>query len=89
MQRFVDWIPSIVAAVSGAYLIAVAIDWIADEGRPGYVIGSYAACFVFAIGLRWIYTRIRKRIRPGEGLGRVWSPWLVPLAVVVFWIARR
>ena len=87
MPRINDWLGVIVAAVWGAYLVWVAIGLIAESGLA-YVIGGTTACFVFAIGARWIYTRVRARLR-GEAPRPVWSPWLVPIGMVVFWIARN
>jgi apolipoprotein N-acyltransferase len=76
---------TIVATISGAFLIWVAVGWIVDSGRPGYALGYLAGAFVFAIGLRWIYAHIRRWNPPR----RVWSPWLVPLTLVVVLIARN
>jgi hypothetical protein len=47
-------------------------------------VGYLTASFVFAIGLRWVYAHLRRWNPPR----RVWSPWLVPLTLVVLLIAR-
>ena len=85
VPRISDWLATIVATISGAFLIWLAVGWIVDTGRPGYVLGSFTAAFVFAIGLRWIYAHIRRWNQPR----RVWSPWLVPITMVVLLITRN
>ena len=50
VSRISDWLAAIVATSSGAILLWVAIGWIIDSGRPGYVFGYLTASFVFAIG---------------------------------------
>jgi hypothetical protein len=79
-----DWLAPSVAAISGAILIWVAVSWIGETGRLAYVLGYLGTTFVLAIGLRWIYTRVRR----GKPRRQVWSPWLLPLTLVVLWIAR-
>jgi hypothetical protein len=76
------WTETIAAAASAAILLWVAIASF-GEGKLLTLIVQVGVSLVFAIGLRWIYVQLRRSQPPRP----VWSPWLVPVTLMVFWMA--
>lgn len=82
MGNWLGWILAVLIGGFLAYVVAISIGENPDQ--VGYILGYFGAAFLVALGVRWLYLRLR----PADHRPPFWSPWIVVVAGIAFLLAR-